>query len=287
MIRRNSVLAAVLVVAIALGSCSSVERGEVASADGVMIHYDVQGSGEPALVFVHGWCGDRSYWRHQVERFAQDHRVVTVDLAGHGESGADRTEWSVEAFGSDVAAVADELGLERIILIGHSMGGAVNLEAALKLPGRVTGLVGVDTYQDVEAEYPPERRDQFLNAFKENFGPMAENFIRSMFVPGSDSALVERIVADMTAAPPEVAIATLTANLRYRPVGALSKLDLPIRCINSDRFPINVESGRRHAPSFDVVLMNGLGHFVMLEDPHRFNVLLANVIEGLAAAGGR
>jgi pimeloyl-ACP methyl ester carboxylesterase len=123
----------------------------VASSDGVPIGYEVHGSGTPALVFVHGWSCDRSYWRGQVDAFAARHRVVTVDLAGHGASGAGRSAWTMPAFGEDVVAVVAELGLDDLVLddlvlVGHSMGGDVIVETALRLPGQVLGLVWVDTY---------------------------------------------------------------------------------------------------------------------------------------------
>ena len=67
----------------------------VISADGAEIAYDVCGEGTPALVFVHGWSGNRSHWDPQLGAFAPRHTVVRVDLAGHGESSATRTRWTV------------------------------------------------------------------------------------------------------------------------------------------------------------------------------------------------
>lgn len=115
------------------------------SADGVPIHYDVRGNGVPALIFIHGWCCDRSYWQKQMDYFAPLHTVVAIDLAGHGDSGLNRETWSMEAFGQDVAAVVEGLDLRQVILIGHSLGGTVMIAAALQLPGRVIALIGADT----------------------------------------------------------------------------------------------------------------------------------------------
>src|SRR5918994_764401 len=91
----------------------------------------------PALVFVHGWSCDRSYWSRQLPHFAGRHNVVAIDLAGHGESGVGRQAWTMPAFGDDVVAAVEQLGLESTVLIGHSMGGDVIVDAALKLPDRV------------------------------------------------------------------------------------------------------------------------------------------------------
>ena len=115
------------------------------SFDGVPLLYDVDGLGSPALVFVHGWSCDRTYWERQFDHFKSEHLVVMLDLAGHGESGLDRTAWSMEAFGKDVASVVEKLDLNKVVLIGHSMGGTVILEAAQILPSRISALVPVDT----------------------------------------------------------------------------------------------------------------------------------------------
>ena len=124
--------------------------GTVKEPDGVDIRYEVAGSGEPALVFVHGWSCDRSYWRAQTDHFEASHRVVAVDLGGQGESGLGRKDWTMTAFGGDVRAVVEALALRKIILVGHSMGGHVIVEATQLMPDRVAALVLVDTFDNVD-----------------------------------------------------------------------------------------------------------------------------------------
>jgi pimeloyl-ACP methyl ester carboxylesterase len=132
------------------GSDMSAQDHIALSSDGVPIHYDVQGSGTIALVFVHGWCCNRGHWAGQLDHFTPHYTLVTIDLAGHGASGRDRTRWNMPSFGRDVTAVVEQLGLEQVVLIGHSMGGLVIVEAARRLPSAVIGLVGVDTWRNVE-----------------------------------------------------------------------------------------------------------------------------------------
>ncbi len=253
----------------------------VASADGVMIQYETVGQGAPALVFVHGWSCDRSYWNEQAEEFAKDYRVVLVDMGGHGGSGLGREDWTVAAFGSDVAAVVNKLGLDSMIMIGHSMGGRVILQAARQLPGKVIGLVGADTYQNVAASYPEEQIAGMLAPFRADFAAAANVFVRSMFQPTADTSLVNKIAADMSSAPPEVACSAIENYVSGNAVEILTEVRLPIICINSDLWPTNVEAGKEHAASFDVKLMPGLGHFIMREDAPRFNFLLHEVIQEL------
>jgi pimeloyl-ACP methyl ester carboxylesterase len=137
--------------------------GTATAPDGVRIHYETAGSGRPALVLVHCWTCDGSFWKDQVERFARGRQVVTLDLAGHGRSGRTRKSYTMQAFGQDVKAVADALKLDRIVLVGHSMGGPVILEAARALGDRVVGLVPVDTLLDVEQREDPAETKAFLD----------------------------------------------------------------------------------------------------------------------------
>jgi pimeloyl-ACP methyl ester carboxylesterase len=255
----------------------------VISADGVSIAYELSGRGEPALVFIHGWCCDRSYWNAQVPYFAQKYKVVAIDLAGHGDSGLNRKEWTMAAFGEDVVAVVHKLGLEHVVLIGHSMGGSVIVEAGRKIPQRVVGLVGVDTLNDFEEKYSPEFMDETLNDLRDNFVEATQNFVRTMlFAPNSDPVLVDKIVTDMASAPPEVGKGALEAEVNFQNneiIHALKEAKAPITCINSDMFPTNIETNQHHSPSFKAKIMPGVGHFNMMEDPEIFNRLLEETIQ--------
>lgn len=274
-------------LALVLASFAAASGGTVPSADGVPIRYEVAGQGSPAVVFVHCWTCDRHFWDHAASRLARDHRVVTLDLAGHGDSGRDRKAWTMEAFGEDVKAVVESLGLERVILVGHSMGGPVILEAALRLPGKVVGLVPVDTLQNVEDKATPDGIAGFLAPWRADYKTSAETFIRKvMFVPGTDPALIERIVRQAASASPEAAVAWLEATWRHDGASAFEKISVPIRAINADKFPTDREANRRHAPQFDALILRGLGHYLMLEDPARFDALLVRVVRDVAAEWG-
>lgn len=266
------------------GSCAP--RHTVVSADGVPISFRVQGSGTPALVFVHGWCCDKTYWDAQGPFFSKRYKVVTIDLAGHGESGLGREVYTMAAFGEDVVAVVDKLDLDQVVLIGHSMGGPVILEASRRMPERVIGLVAADTFHNVEQKVKIE---ELLASLSVNFSETTADSVRAMFTPTSDSALVEKIVADMSAVPQQVGLGAVEALLNYRNselTRALQQVRAPIRCINSDTSPTNVEAGRRYASSFEAVDMSGVGHFVMLEDPETFNRLLDQAVAEFVRLAG-
>jgi pimeloyl-ACP methyl ester carboxylesterase len=246
----------------------------VPSEDGVMIHYDVHGQGDRALVFVHCWSCDRTYWQNQVDEFAKDYRVVTVDLGGHGRSGMNRKVWTMAAFGADVAAVVNKLDLKNVVLIGHSMGGPVCIEAARRLQGRVVTIVGVDNFQNFGDKLTKEEVDAWVAHLQPDFTPTVDFFVRSMFPAGADSSLVSRIAADMASAPPDVAISAITETLLYDYRAALAEVRVPIRTISSDKHATDVEANVAVAVSFAMKVMPGRGHFLQLEDPATFNRLL-------------
>src|ERR1700688_3196975 len=139
------------------------------SSDGIHVAYEADGQGSPALVFVHGWACDRSYWRNQLGHFAERHQVVAIDLAGHGEAGLGRKAYTIPAFGEDVVAVVQKLGLDDMVLIGHSMGGDVIVEAALELRERVRGLVWVDVYSTLGEISGRAANERFIAPFRQDF----------------------------------------------------------------------------------------------------------------------
>jgi len=249
------------------------------SPDGITLHYETHGSGAPALVFVHGWCCNRHHWDQQLAVFSPQYQTVAIDLAGHGESGRDRETWTISAFGADVAAVVEALALEQIVLIGHSMGGPVIVEAARLLGDKVLGLVGVDYFHHLAADPTPDEIDQRLAPFRQDFVGTAGPFVRDMFNDDADPAIMEPIVAAMSAAPPEIAIEVLGAIMgnAQKMRDGLQALDIPKLTINSNRSPSDDDD----AHGLKVLTMSNVGHFCMLDDPDTFNLMLREILKEL------
>ena len=285
-------LAAGVLLVIVAGADSKNQVFWAKSGDGVRIAYEVHGKGALALVFVHGWSCNRSFWAGQIEPFSRQFKVVAIDLAGHGDSGRNREKWTIQSYGDDVAAVVKKLDLRRVILVGHSMGGDVIPEAALRLPGRVVGLIWLDTYRKLGAGRTPEEVEAFAAKFRPNFSEATRDFVRSMFVSTSDPALVERVAVAMSSAPPSVALPSLESAFSYsrEMPKTLQQLHLPVIAINPENGPTDVASLEHYG--VHVIFMPGVGHFLMMEDPKRFNGLLGTAIDRLimndpAAGRGR
>ena len=255
----------------------------VSSPDGNPIVYETHGQGPVALVFVHGWSTDRSYWSEQVEAFARDHQVVTVDLAGHGESGMGREAWTIPAFGADVDAVVHELRLQRVVFIGHSMGGDVIVEAARRSPERVAGLIWVDAHKSLGTPRTAAEVEAMVAPMRADFRGTVRGLVSMLFGPRADSALVARVQADMASAPRRVAIPTARAALSFEPelLAALRELKVPLMAVNSDNMPTDTAALARYGVT--VAIVRGSGHFLMLEDPEGFNRVLRSVVTRMEA----
>ena len=287
--RRILVIVMGVLVSVALITCQKRPENIAISGDGVSIAYKTYGAGNPALVFVHGWCSDKSYWDAQVSYFSQKCGVVTLDLGGHGESGMNRADWTIEAFGNDVLAVVQKLQLSSAVLIGHSMGGSVIVEAARHNPQSIIGLIGVDTFQDIERQPTQEDINTLMEPMREDFETSTMNFVcQILFTPDADTTLMAKVAEDMASSPKEIALSALENAWNYDMRAAFADVRVPIRGINSDFYPVNIDAGKRHTSSFEITFMSGVGHFLMMEDPVTFNQHLEDIIEALMQrpAGG-
>ncbi len=258
------------------------EVSEVRTTDGVTIHFDQRGQGETTVVLIHGWGCDSSYWQHQRDWLAERYRVVSVDLAGHGKSSANRSDWSMTAFAGDVAAVVSLLDLDNIVLVGHSMGGPVALEAARLLEDRVIGVVGADTLWNVGAEVSAELRQGYMDKMQQDFSGLVVGIVENMFLEDANPAIRDFVIKDMASTPSAVGIPSLVALNDYDDEGGLEQLPVPLVLINSDYRPNNIAAVAQRVEGFQFVEMTGVGHFVMLEDPDTFNEHLEAAIRKFA-----
>ena len=253
----------------------------VAATDGVEIAYTVSGQGSPALVFIHGWLCNQTFWSAQVEELSQSNTVITIDLPGHGLSGMDRDDWPLMAYGADVATVVQHIGLDNVVLIGHSMGGAVVLEAARLMSDRVIGIVAVDSLHNAEFKYTPEQIESFMTAFENDFAGSCESATASWFPEGADPELVERVKSDLCDGSPKIGLALQRQFFAYDMGSALAAVDVPVRYINASGFPTMPEVNMKYQPDFSGVVVQEVGHFLMMERPQVFNTLLEQIVENL------
>lgn len=254
--------------------------------NGVYINHNICGDGDITLLFIHGWCIDQSYWSNQIDSFCSDYRVVTIDLPGYGKSGTNREIWTIEEYGKDIRAVIKQLKLTNVILIGHSMGGDIILEAANNNNNEeeIIALIGIDNFKVVGLEYDDQIQAEivnFVDKLKQNFREIAPAYAKgALFHPTTNSMVKNRVMNDFKSADSTIAISNLEALFEYSTKEAeqLSILKQKIYLINSDATSTDIEGLEATGVTFEVVYINSTGHYPMIEKPNEFNQLLKQTI---------
>jgi pimeloyl-ACP methyl ester carboxylesterase len=150
------------------------------------------------------------------------------------------------------------------------------------MPDRVIGIVPVDTLQNVEQKMSAEQVEGMVKQLQSDYkGQMTQYANQYLFAPSTPAAVRERVLNQAVAMPKELGIPIIKANAVYDPIPTLRSIKVPIRAINGDLYPTNFEGNRKYASQFNAVIMKGVGHYPMLEDPARFNELLAAIVRDL------
>jgi pimeloyl-ACP methyl ester carboxylesterase len=113
--------------------------------DGIKLAYEQRGNSEHAMVFVHGWCCDHTFFEPQLNYFSPSRRVISMDLRGHGESDKPYQTYHPDVLADDIAWMLRKMNLNNPIVVGHSMGGVIALRLAYLYPGSLSALVGLDS----------------------------------------------------------------------------------------------------------------------------------------------
>lgn len=243
--------------------------------NGVKLAYQDEGSGEPALIFIHGWTCDRSFFKPQHDHFKANHRVVSVDLRGHGESDKPKDGYPISRYADDVAWLIGELGLDRPIAVGHSMGGVTVLQLAAEHPESVRAIVMVDPAPLAwPAEFVTALQNVIDSSEAGNQQPRRDFIAGALFIPTSPADLKQRIVDEMCSAPTHVAADAMRGLLEYDGVAAAKKVKVPALHIAGTP-PLNpphkMTEWLPHVVNGWAV---GGGHFNMLETPVQVNDMI-------------
>ncbi len=214
--------------------------------------------------------------------------MVALDLAGHGASGANRTDWSIANYAADVATIARQIPGRQIVLVGHSMGATVALAAVPRMGARVVGVVAVEALRSVGLPpLSPRELAAKVAPFRADFvGTTRALVTDQLFEPGANPLLVQKVAYDMSLRSPAVAVPTLEKLLALDLATVLPAVHVPVYVINSDLAPTDSGRIRKSLPDLTLDVLPHAGHFLMLETPERFNPLLLKDVAALAARAG-
>ena len=250
-----------------------------ATVDGVPIHSTTHGTGPKTLIFVHGWTCDETSWREQVPAFEKGYRMITLDLPGHGQSGAPKdAALSMVLFARAVEAVRAEAGADKVVLVGHSMGTPVIRHYARLFADHVAALVAVDgpLHFSGRPAGPITERLRGPNGMKNR-----EAMIRNMFSAATTAGLQADILKMMLAPPESTATQAMAA--MFTPNNWTKEvMRFPVLAIFADHSTENDPKYMKKIwPNSQGVEVPGTGHFLMMEKPAEFNRLLQSFLTKL------
>jgi pimeloyl-ACP methyl ester carboxylesterase len=242
--------------------------------DGVALCYDEAGNGAPPILFIHGLGCDHTHFAPQFECYRPDHRAVAVDLRGHGASDKPVQDYTIPAFADDIAWVCAELGLYKPVIVGHSMGSLIALEAAARFPDLPTALVLLDAPLFVPPPLAAEMDLLGLAAamWTPAYRDVLRGFMGSSFAPADDQARKERILDAMCALPQHVT-ASGFAGIAHDMAPAAAACKVPAIYIGS-AVPIDLERFRSLTPQLVVEQVPDVGHWLQLDAADRVNAIV-------------
>jgi pimeloyl-ACP methyl ester carboxylesterase len=252
------------------------------------MHFIRAGRGAPPIFFVHGFACSHEDWKFQLDEFEKTNEVIACDLRGHGQTPGRPQECSIEHYGGDVAALVNNFELKDVVLVGHSMGCRVVLQAARLVPKKVRALVLVDGSRLATSDPDGAEKTARAAIAKSGYPVFAEALFRQMFF--KPSAMADAIVARAVKSSAEFGPELWPQMARWdagEMDAAFSELKAPVLAIQSttrnaqlQRSPLKVGET---SPWLDFLkrfsnvrteVIPDTGHFTMLEQPERVNQLI-------------
>jgi pimeloyl-ACP methyl ester carboxylesterase len=262
-----------------------------ARLDGNRVHYKSLGTGKTAVVLVHGWCSDMTFWDEQVPALAGKVRVVLIDLPGHGKSDRPKVEYTMDLFARAVDAVLKDAGVEQAVLAGHSMGTPVVRQFYRLFPKKTRALIAVD---GALRPFTTDKAllEKFLSQFTgPDFKKNAGKFVEAMFTADTPARVREHIKARVQSADQRVAVSAMK-NMLDPALWKEDRIEVPVLALmaRSKFWGADYEAFvRKLAPKSEYRVMDGVGHFLMLERPAEFNAILVGFLkkQGVVADAGK
>lgn len=258
------------------------------SRNGITLAYDDGGKGEPPLVLVHCLGGNRSYMAPQFEYFRRAHRVVSVDLRGHGQSSRPGGDYTIRTFADDVAWVCGQLRLSRPILVGHSLGGGVVLEtAAAHQHLQPSAVVILEALVVAPATLVDQFRPVLDGLRSPAYAQVMRQFIEQLFGPHYDAADKAKRLDQFAANHKPVMISALEGVLAHDSAAAARACTAPILYVSSGPWYTDVARFRELCPQLVTGQIVGAGHYFELEVPDQVNPMIERFIHVYAGAPSR
>ena len=244
---------------------------QFAKLDGARIHYKSYGKGKEALVLIHGWTCNLDNWRDQIPDFAKRNRVIALDLPGHGQSDKPEIPYTMDLFANAIDAVLRDAKVERAVLVGHSMGTPVARQFYRKYPQKTLAIVIVDG--GLRPFGTREMRENFISMFRSPNYKQAGMQMLSQMAPTLSAEGKERVNASFANTPQYVLVSAMES-MGDEALYTTDKINVPVLAIlgKSPYWPADTEQFLRGlAPDLEFQMWEGVGHFLMIDNPKQFN----------------
>jgi pimeloyl-ACP methyl ester carboxylesterase len=244
------------------------------------LRVDDGGKGGLAVVFLHGFAGSADHWSSQLAHLRPNRRAMALDLRGHGQSDPPAgNNYAIDSVAGDLAAVVDSLGLQRFVLVGHSMGNPTALAYAARHPDRVAGLVLVAA----PGKVPPAQAKKILAGLAADFEKSYEGFW-SQLLTGAKPATLARVNAGKQAMKQDAAMAIISAVFAYDPAPVLAGYAGPRLAVIT---PHGDQPHDLHnlVPNFPHRVVAGTSHWLQMDKPEEFNRILDQFLAEAEQAG--
>ena len=258
-----------------------VSESKFADVDHLKVHYTNYGKGDTALVLVHGWACDETVWSEQAPALAEEIRVITIDLPGHGQSDKPNSiEYDKDLYTHAIDRVIKDAGVKSAILVGHSNGTPFTREYYRKFPAKVRAIVVVEG--PLHAFFDRDTMEKFVLPLKgDNYPAAAGRVIVGMTKPIKDAALRDKITALMLKTPQHVAVSEFEATAD-EDLWKEDKIEVPVLMILAKQpawSPEYEQFVRRLVRKLDYQVWEGVSHFLMMEKPREFNAAVLKFLE--------
>ena len=243
--------------------------------DGIALAYEEAGSGLPPMLLVHCWCCDHGYMTPQFEHFVRGHRVISVDLRGHGESDKPRQDYTPAGFADDLAWLCGQLHVEKPVVVGHSMGGNVAFELARRCPDLPAAIIAVDS-AIIPAQWVIDAVKQHMGTLRTSgYQEGQKAWVSGFFQPSDGDQLKAEILEGMSSLPPYVMISALDHHiLSWDGAGAVAACKIPALLVAAATPLADLERMRQLCPQLVIGQTVGAGHFNNRVVPEQVNAMI-------------
>ena len=242
------------------------------------LYVEDKGTGGLPVVFAHSFGGNTTHWKNQIEHLQSTRRVIAFDFRGHGKSDLPiDNNYSAEALAKDIAAIADSLGLDRFVLVGHSMGGSAAIAYAGSHSERLSGLV----LEGAPGKSPAQQSNQIISALEsDDYQKVMDDYMKQLLA-GARPAVASEINDGVKRISRENSVRIVKAMFEFDPIPELRKFNGPKLIIATTREVEQPNSLPKLNPEVPRKTIEGTSHWIQLDKPDEFNKALDDFLKSI------